>query len=94
VLLHGTEDVNVPVSIARWVATHVPSARLIEQPGAGHLFALEHPQLVFEWVRRPCPSIGGGDEHPGRNVKDEPTGASGHRVVCASRRGSTQSGRT
>jgi pimeloyl-ACP methyl ester carboxylesterase len=52
VLLHGTEDVNVPVSIARWVAAHVSSARLIEQPSAGHLFALEHPQLVFEWVGR------------------------------------------
>ena len=53
VMVHGTEDVNVPVSIARWVATHVPTARLIEQPGAGHLFALEHLQLVFEWVGRP-----------------------------------------
>jgi len=53
VLLHGTEDVNVPVGIARWVAAHVPSARLIEQPGAGHLFSLEHPELVLGWVSRP-----------------------------------------
>jgi pimeloyl-ACP methyl ester carboxylesterase len=52
VLLHGTQDVNVPVSIARWVAGQVPSARLIEQPGAGHLFSLEQPQLIFEWVGR------------------------------------------
>jgi pimeloyl-ACP methyl ester carboxylesterase len=52
VLLHGTEDVNVPVSIARWLAAHVPSARLIEQRGAGHLFSLEQPQLIFEWVGR------------------------------------------
>jgi pimeloyl-ACP methyl ester carboxylesterase len=52
VLLHGTEDVNVPVSIARWVAAHVSSARLIEQPGAGHLFTVEQPHLIFEWVGR------------------------------------------
>ena len=53
VLLHGTEDVNVPVGIARWVAAHVPSGRLIEQPGAGHLFSLERPQLILGWVSRP-----------------------------------------
>ncbi len=53
VLLHGTEDVNVLVGIARWVAARVPSARLIEQPGSGHLFSLERPELIFEWVCRP-----------------------------------------
>jgi pimeloyl-ACP methyl ester carboxylesterase len=53
VLLHGAEDVNVPVGVARWVAAQVPSARLIERPGAGHLFVLEHPQLIFEWVEHP-----------------------------------------
>jgi pimeloyl-ACP methyl ester carboxylesterase len=52
VLLHGTEDVNVPISIARWVAAHVPSPRLIEQPEAAHLFSLEQPQLILEWVGR------------------------------------------
>jgi len=52
VLLHGVEDVNVPVGIARWVAAQVPSARLIEQPDSGHLFILERPALLFEWVGR------------------------------------------
>jgi len=52
VLLHGAEDVNVPVGIARWVAAQVPSARLIEQPNSGHLFILERPALIFEWVGR------------------------------------------
>jgi pimeloyl-ACP methyl ester carboxylesterase len=52
VLLHGVEDVNVPVGIARWVAAHVPNARLIEQPESGHLFGLERPQLIFQWVAR------------------------------------------
>jgi pimeloyl-ACP methyl ester carboxylesterase len=52
VLLHGTEDVNVPLGIARWAAALIPSARLIEQRGSGHLFSLERPQLIFEWVAR------------------------------------------
>jgi pimeloyl-ACP methyl ester carboxylesterase len=52
VLLHGVEDVNVPVGIARWVAAHVPNARLIEQPESGHLFGLERPQLIFQSVAR------------------------------------------
>jgi pimeloyl-ACP methyl ester carboxylesterase len=52
VLLHGARDVNAPVGIARWVAAHVPSARLIEQPQSGHLFSLERPELIFEWVGR------------------------------------------
>jgi pimeloyl-ACP methyl ester carboxylesterase len=50
VLLHGTEDVKVPIGIARWLAALVPSVRLIEQRGSGHLFSLEQPQLIFEWV--------------------------------------------
>jgi pimeloyl-ACP methyl ester carboxylesterase len=52
VLLHGVDDVNVPVGIARWVAERVPSARLIEQPDAGHLFSLERPAAILEWVSR------------------------------------------
>jgi pimeloyl-ACP methyl ester carboxylesterase len=52
VLLHGTEDVNVPLGIARWLAEQVPSSRLIEHRGAGHLFSLGRPQLIFEWAGR------------------------------------------
>ena len=52
VLLHGAADVNVPVGVARWLAAQVPSARLIEQPEAGHLFGLESPGPIFEWVSR------------------------------------------
>jgi pimeloyl-ACP methyl ester carboxylesterase len=50
VLLHGRDDVNVPIGVARWLAAHVPSSRLIEVPGAGHLFALERPELILELV--------------------------------------------
>jgi pimeloyl-ACP methyl ester carboxylesterase len=52
VLVHGSEDVNAPVGIARWVASQVPRARLVELPEAGHLSALEQPELVLGWVDR------------------------------------------
>ena len=52
VLLHGTEDVNVPIGIARWLAAQVPSSRVIEVPDAAHLFALERPDLILDSVVR------------------------------------------
>ena len=52
VLLHGTEDVNVPVGTARWLAAQVSSARLIELRVSGHLFSVERPELVLESVGR------------------------------------------
>jgi pimeloyl-ACP methyl ester carboxylesterase len=50
VLLHGVEDVNVPIGIARWLSSQVPASRLIEMPGAAHLFTLERPELILESV--------------------------------------------
>lgn len=52
VLLHGAEDVNAPIGIARWFVTQVPSSRLIEVPRAAHLFTLERPELILDWVAR------------------------------------------
>lgn len=34
---HGTQDPIVPVEIARYVARHIPGARLIEDPDWGHM---------------------------------------------------------
>ena len=34
---HGTADPTVPVEIARYVARHIPGARLIEHPDWGHM---------------------------------------------------------
>jgi len=51
-LLHGAEDVNVPIGIARWFAAQVPSSRLLETPGAGHFFTLERPGLILDAVVR------------------------------------------
>lgn len=36
-VLHGSEDQLVPVEVAAYTAQRIPSARLVEIPGAGHL---------------------------------------------------------
>jgi pimeloyl-ACP methyl ester carboxylesterase len=53
VLLHGTDDVNAPIGLARWVASRVPGSRLVELPGAGHLSALEEPGLLLRETTAP-----------------------------------------
>jgi pimeloyl-ACP methyl ester carboxylesterase len=36
IVRHGEDDVFVPVKQARWLAEHVPDARLQELSGSGH----------------------------------------------------------
>jgi pimeloyl-ACP methyl ester carboxylesterase len=36
-ILHGTEDELVPVDVARYMASRIPTARMVEIHGAGHL---------------------------------------------------------
>src|SRR5581483_9242399 len=36
-VLHATEDTIVPIDVARYVASRIPTARLVELPGVGHL---------------------------------------------------------
>ncbi len=36
-VLHGEEDTVVPLEVARYVASRMPNARLVEIPGIGHL---------------------------------------------------------
>lgn len=36
-VLHGSEDTLVPIEVARYVASRIPAARLVEIEGAGHL---------------------------------------------------------
>jgi pimeloyl-ACP methyl ester carboxylesterase len=44
-VLHGAEDQIVPVEVARYVASAIPAARLVEIPGVGHL-AFGDPAVV------------------------------------------------
>jgi pimeloyl-ACP methyl ester carboxylesterase len=43
-ILHGSEDTIVPLEVARYMASHIPSARIVEISDAGHL-ALGKPTL-------------------------------------------------
>jgi pimeloyl-ACP methyl ester carboxylesterase len=52
VMLHGVEDVNAPIGIARWFTAQVRSSRLIEFPGSGHLFTLERPEVILDLTVR------------------------------------------
>ena len=36
-ILHGSEDTIVPVDVARYVASQIPTGRVVEIPGVGHL---------------------------------------------------------
>ena len=53
-VLHGDEDVIVPVENGRMLASRLPNARYIELPGRGHNLPLEDPetfnQLVMEFL--------------------------------------------
>jgi pimeloyl-ACP methyl ester carboxylesterase len=44
-ILHGSEDTIVPVEVSRYMASRIPTARVVEIPGAGHI-ALGKPALA------------------------------------------------
>lgn len=44
----GTDDPFIPMSETRFLAEQIPGARLIEFPGAGHMFFAERPALWHE----------------------------------------------
>lgn len=41
-LLHGEEDRVIPCDAARWMEAHLPRAKLVTLPGAGHDLPLRH----------------------------------------------------
>ncbi|MDQ0648037.1 pimeloyl-ACP methyl ester carboxylesterase [Microbacterium natoriense] len=47
-LLHGAADGNVPIGVARWAVSRLPSASLQEIPAGGHYFAVISADLVVE----------------------------------------------
>jgi pimeloyl-ACP methyl ester carboxylesterase len=47
----GSEDRLTPEKYARYLAGHLPDARLVMLPGAGHMAMLEQPQASAEAVR-------------------------------------------
>ncbi|WP_158607701.1 alpha/beta fold hydrolase [Flexivirga caeni] len=51
VVMVGSEDTETPPSYAREIASHIPEARLVEVPEAGHLLNLEDPERVNAELR-------------------------------------------
>jgi pimeloyl-ACP methyl ester carboxylesterase len=49
-LWHGTEDVLAPVSHTEWLSRHVPNARFVRAPGAGHMAAFMAQDAVLSWL--------------------------------------------
>jgi pimeloyl-ACP methyl ester carboxylesterase len=50
-VISGTADKLTPVKYARYLAEHIPDARLVTVEGAGHMVMLERPQQVADAVR-------------------------------------------
>ena len=51
-ILHGSEDTIVPLEVARYMASRMPSARIVEIPGAGHLAFGKPAALVGAEIER------------------------------------------
>jgi class 3 adenylate cyclase len=50
-VLHGAEDKIVPPEVGRYVAEHIPSARLVEIQGVGHLAVGQAGREVTDEIR-------------------------------------------
>lgn len=51
-LIHGAADVVIPLAAARWLAQHLPQARLIELAGCAHQPFLSEPEACLAAVRQ------------------------------------------
>jgi class 3 adenylate cyclase len=65
-VLHGSEDKVIPVDVARYLAAAIPTARLVELPGVGHLaFGDSASDLIVVEIERFVKSVweaGGWDD--------------------------------
>ncbi|MCW2528452.1 MAG: alpha/beta hydrolase [Pseudonocardiales bacterium] len=51
-LWYGDEDLMAPLAVGRWLADHLPNARLTMRQGYGHLAAFEHlPEMLNQLTR-------------------------------------------
>jgi pimeloyl-ACP methyl ester carboxylesterase len=51
VLIHGDADVLIPIERAREIKAVMPSARLVELPGVGHMPMMESPDKTADGLR-------------------------------------------
>lgn len=50
VVVAGERDALTPAAAGRWLATHLPDARFVLVPGAGHVPFLSHPEAFLDAV--------------------------------------------
>jgi pimeloyl-ACP methyl ester carboxylesterase len=50
-VVHGNEDLIVPVENGRRLASRLPNAEYVELPGCGHNLMLEDPEALVGLVR-------------------------------------------
>jgi pimeloyl-ACP methyl ester carboxylesterase len=51
-VLHGTDDTVVPIEVARYLATRIPTARLVELPDVGHLAFQASAERIVREIQR------------------------------------------
>jgi pimeloyl-ACP methyl ester carboxylesterase len=51
-ILHGSEDTIVPLEVARYMGSRIPTARVTEIPGAGHLAFGRHADVIAGEIER------------------------------------------
>jgi len=51
-LVHSTGDRMVSVDQSRYLARHLPDARLVEVPSADHVPFISHPEIIVEEIQR------------------------------------------
>ncbi len=51
-ILHGSDDEIIPIEVARYMAERIPTARVVEIPGAGHLALGEAATSVLSEIER------------------------------------------
>lgn len=49
-LWHGTSDVNAPIGMGRWLAEHIPEARLTEWPDSAHFEVFRRWEGILDTV--------------------------------------------
>ena len=51
-ILHGSEDTVVPLEVARYMASQIPTARIVEVSGAGHLASGKYAEAIGIEIER------------------------------------------
>ena len=51
-IIHGSEDIILPLSQRRYMKEHVPNAELVIIEGAGHETVRETPEKIWETIEK------------------------------------------